>query len=395
MQPIDVVAEQMVRWYGADSWLAHLEKAQHFDITNVSKYSDEFEEKKPLSEISFAVPPWPVVYAESDEGNGRFVVFVVKTIEHSKDDARAWTIDIHMMTVKDNATGLEYRGKVTMTRDGRVSEQTDWESEWAGKWIRALDLRAEIVNDWRQFAKKRAEQRERIAALEKRMPSKAKLIRQFDEEIKMETPEEATSFLTDSAVKDLGKDFPDNLIMIFFLATMLANCKNVVTSSEPVPPKLVKARKRKDRIAVERWYTLRIEPMQKKIRHTGIEGGDLPSADNHLTYERAWHICRGHFKEFKPERPLFGRVTGRFWWPSMVRGSKEKGIVHKDYELGDATESTTEGTTSQRSTVAEDESARSAQSEAHETDASAMELATQTRTNLAGERQAEPKDGVR
>lgn len=43
------------------------------------------------------------------------------------------------------------------------------------------------------------------------------------------------------------------------------------------------------------------------------------------------HVCRGHFKTFRQDRPLFGMFSGTFWWDAYVRGAQENGIVIKDY----------------------------------------------------------------
>jgi hypothetical protein len=45
------------------------------------------------------------------------------------------------------------------------------------------------------------------------------------------------------------------------------------------------------------------------------------------------HLCRGHFKTYTDDAPLFGRYTGTWWWQSMVRGDKELGEVEKDYDI--------------------------------------------------------------
>lgn len=49
------------------------------------------------------------------------------------------------------------------------------------------------------------------------------------------------------------------------------------------------------------------------------------------------HSVRGHFKTYTPERPLFGTVVGRFWWPAHARGNAENGEVRKSYRVIDAT----------------------------------------------------------
>lgn len=46
---------------------------------------------------------------------------------------------------------------------------------------------------------------------------------------------------------------------------------------------------------------------------------------------KRFHWCRGHFKYYTKERPLFGRVSGPVWTPSHTRGDAKKGVVFKDY----------------------------------------------------------------
>ena len=48
------------------------------------------------------------------------------------------------------------------------------------------------------------------------------------------------------------------------------------------------------------------------------------------------HLCRGHFKTYTVENPLFGSITGRFWWQPSVRGQNKKGVVMKDYVVSNS-----------------------------------------------------------
>jgi hypothetical protein len=74
-----------------------------------------------------------------------------------------------------------------------------------------------------------------------------------------------------------------------------------------------------------KYYTLDIEPMKRVLSRDGnIENSGI---------KHALHICRGHFKNFTPEAPLLGRATGTYWFSSHVRGSKERGVVKKDYSI--------------------------------------------------------------
>jgi len=38
-------------------------------------------------------------------------------------------------------------------------------------------------------------------------------------------------------------------------------------------------------------------------------------------------------KEYTQEHPLFGKLTGLYWWQPHVRGQNKEGIVMKDYAI--------------------------------------------------------------
>lgn len=80
-------------------------------------------------------------------------------------------------------------------------------------------------------------------------------------------------------------------------------------------------------VCSDKYYTLRIPKLERlliEIRSQhGIEG------------EKAMriHMVRGHFKLFLPDRPLFKRFTGRYWWHPHMRGTAKRGRINKDYEI--------------------------------------------------------------
>jgi len=55
--------------------------------------------------------------------------------------------------------------------------------------------------------------------------------------------------------------------------------------------------------------------------------------DPSSTLKKRLHICRGHFKDYRNGRGLFGRYQGLFWWDMHVRGDKAAGKVEKDYAI--------------------------------------------------------------
>lgn len=107
------------------------------------------------------------------------------------------------------------------------------------------------------------------------------------------------------------------------MAHSLLSCKNVEVEERHPPPKLSKAHQRRTGEPLVSFKTLRVTPM-------GGRGDNAPSGDG---LDRPLHIVRGHFKTFTPERPLFGRLVGTYWWSSTLRGSAEHGVVVKDYEV--------------------------------------------------------------
>jgi hypothetical protein len=111
----------------------------------------------------------------------------------------------------------------------------------------------------------------------------------------------------------------------FLLSMSLMNCKN--TTVEPHEPdrKLNRERTRHSLKPFLRYHTINIEPMRKVLKTEGdIEANGL---------KKALHICRGHFRRYTDEKPLFGHTAGLVWTPSHVRGSAKAGVVVSDYKV--------------------------------------------------------------
>jgi hypothetical protein len=108
------------------------------------------------------------------------------------------------------------------------------------------------------------------------------------------------------------------------LAISFCHCKNVTVCPEEKPAKLVR-RQAERGIPQVTFKVLQIDPMRKVLSKTAAElgGGGL---------KRALHICRGHFAVYE-ERPLFGKVRGRFWIPQHLRGQPESGLAEKVYNV--------------------------------------------------------------
>ncbi|MHB8383745.1 MAG: hypothetical protein ACYDC3_15560 [Candidatus Binataceae bacterium] len=114
------------------------------------------------------------------------------------------------------------------------------------------------------------------------------------------------------------------ILQPLMLAISFAHCKNVQIV-EGVGRSL-RARRHKE-VPDDLWRVLQIDPMRKVIER---ETAGLGPAE---AYQRAMHICRGHFKTYDEENPLFGKLVGTFWWQAHVRGDSRFGTVSKEYNF--------------------------------------------------------------
>lgn len=132
----------------------------------------------------------------------------------------------------------------------------------------------------------------------------------------------------DDVAEKVGKAFYDDPmggfhqdIEMFCQFCELLNCKNIGFESHSPPKNLNKKRIKAGKMPLFSYKTLVIKPVGKKQEAQAAQG----------LWDNRVHLCRGHFKTYTEKNPLFGRITGRFWWQPAVRGNKEKGVVMKDY----------------------------------------------------------------
>lgn len=105
---------------------------------------------------------------------------------------------------------------------------------------------------------------------------------------------------------------------------LLLNCKNISTEKHYPPEALNRKRTKVGKQPLFTYHTLVVHTPSAKHG-----GGD--SAKTGIKHRL--HFCRGHFKEYTSDNPLFGKLTGLYWWQPHVRGNKELGVVHKDYRV--------------------------------------------------------------
>lgn len=120
--------------------------------------------------------------------------------------------------------------------------------------------------------------------------------------------------------QDAVTDLARTMYHILCFAFTFANCKNseLVDSTCELKPRDKIERRLK--LPSFKRYTLKIDG-RSATRTDGNANLDAP----------AYHLCRGHFATYTPDRPLFGRLSGRFWIPAHTRGKKSSGEISKDY----------------------------------------------------------------
>lgn len=103
------------------------------------------------------------------------------------------------------------------------------------------------------------------------------------------------------------------------------SCKNVSLATRDIDQKQSRiATKRHGQVeSGYRYHVLVVRPAgARSSEHPGEEMGITPL-----------HLCRGHYREYTPDRPLFGKLSGRFYIQQHMRGDKKNGVVEKDYEI--------------------------------------------------------------
>ena len=117
-----------------------------------------------------------------------------------------------------------------------------------------------------------------------------------------------------------------NLMRPAFLATSFMHCHNVSVDTVAPPPKLAKAHRKRHGVPLVRFRTINIEPMRRILHSEGHA--------HESSIKKALHICRGHFRTYTPEKPLFGKIAGTVFVPMHARGSATKSVIIQQYNVG-------------------------------------------------------------
>ena len=115
----------------------------------------------------------------------------------------------------------------------------------------------------------------------------------------------------------------NHVIIPTLVAISFLHCKNIPLIDEPLSRQQRRMNERKGK--KDTYKILDINPFKRQVnRETG---------PGQSKFEKAMHICRGHFATYTEERPLFGKHVGTYWVPMHVKGNKGRGTVTKDYHI--------------------------------------------------------------
>lgn len=124
-----------------------------------------------------------------------------------------------------------------------------------------------------------------------------------------------------------NKDSADIIALTWpaLYAISMLHCKNVdLVDGSGQQKKKKSSRGRKERTSTAVQYkVLSIKPMHGRSSGPGVAMNNL----------NAMHFCRGHFKDYRDGRGLFGKYNDIYWWTPQMRGNRSEGKIEKTYRI--------------------------------------------------------------
>jgi len=122
--------------------------------------------------------------------------------------------------------------------------------------------------------------------------------------------------------RELGQLIANHATATLNIFLMLINCQNVITET-------VYKRKKDKRSPIQKGEIYKV--LKFKVKKTS-KRYEYEEEDIVKETIMPLHLCKGHFRTYTEERPLFGKIVCRIWVGTHLRGDPEKGILIKDYE---------------------------------------------------------------
>jgi hypothetical protein len=114
--------------------------------------------------------------------------------------------------------------------------------------------------------------------------------------------------------------------LVAWTTLAMLNCANIATIEHKAPEAFQKARAKSGKKPLVSFHTVRVD-LGKTPRQ--IAADQLPGDG---TTPRL-HKKRGHIKDYRGGKGLFGRYKGVWYWGPTLAGSEEAGVVVSDYEV--------------------------------------------------------------
>jgi len=115
-------------------------------------------------------------------------------------------------------------------------------------------------------------------------------------------------------------------VSVLNMALKLLCCKNIV-SEDITPMKTVTKKKKRKAVPNKRKFVYKVLNLVLPKTRKKREVNKVSERTVRV------HFCRGHFKTYTEEAPLFGKLVGTFWWQPQVRGNPSDGGVFKSYKV--------------------------------------------------------------
>ena len=115
--------------------------------------------------------------------------------------------------------------------------------------------------------------------------------------------------------------------LVAWTTLSMLNCANIEIVAHKAPDAFQKSRKKSGKRPLVSYHTVRVDldktPRQIAAPSLPGDGGTTPRL----------HKKRGHMKDYRRGKGLFGRYRGVWFWGDMLAGSEEAGVVVSDYEV--------------------------------------------------------------
>jgi hypothetical protein len=126
--------------------------------------------------------------------------------------------------------------------------------------------------------------------------------------------------------------FGSLMIWPSLLTLSFLNCRNVeIIEHDPLTTRQLRKQSEKRRektgYGLIKFRTLEIELIKRVLN----EEGDMQNQGLGV----ALHRCRGHFKDYRDGKGLYGKHKNVYWWDDQMRGDPGYGTVIKDYKISD------------------------------------------------------------